>query len=265
MLKAFTNAEKSPDTGSLRVNGVLIDDDAIAAETASHPDEADPGFAARRALVLRELLTQQARAKGLLDDGAAIDDATIDRLLDMECPMPEPTEAECRRYYSANASKFRSPDIVHARHILFALTEGVAMSRLRARAEEVRRDLARHPDKFDALARSLSNCPSGKVGGNLGQLTRGESVIEFDKALFDTRQTGLLPGLVRTRHGFHIVLIERRLDGAELPFEAVSQRIEQYLRDYVSHKAIQQYLTLLVSRAKVQGVSLDVPHGPLLQ
>ncbi len=264
MISAST-AEKAPDNGPLRVNGVLIEDSAIAAETALHPQESDPGFAARRALVLRELLTQQARARGLLDNAASLDDDTIDRLLAMECPMPEPSDAECRRYHRANAAKFRSPDIVHARHILFALTEGVSLSRLRARAEQVRRDLAQHPDKFSEVARDLSNCPSGQAGGNLGQLTRSESVAEFDKALFDTKQIGLLPELVRTRHGFHIVLIERRIDGAELPFDAVHKKIERYLRDCVSHKAIQQYLTLLVSNADLQGITLKVVHEPLLQ
>ncbi|WP_193090617.1 peptidylprolyl isomerase [Advenella sp. FME57] len=265
MINSTSSAETSLNSSQLLVNGVLIEDSVIAIETASHPDEPDPDFAARRALVLRELLTQQARAKNLLDDATSIDDDTIDRLLALECAMPEPNEAESRRYYRANVSKFRSPDIVHARHILFALTDGVSMPKLRARAEEVHRDVAQHPDKFDELARSLSNCQSGKVGGSLGQLTRGESVAEFDKALFDTKQTGLLPGLVRTRYGFHIVMVERRLDGRELPFEAVSEKIEQYLRDYVRHKAIQQYLTLLVSGAQLQGITLDVTQGPLLQ
>ncbi len=265
MLNTASSAETLPDAGELRVNGILIAQASIEAEISSQTNEADPGFAARRALVLRELLTQQAHAKGLLDHGMVIDDEAIDRLLVMECPTPEPSEEECQRYYKANARRFRSPDIVHARHILFALTPGVSLSKLRERSEQVRRDLARHPDRFDALARSLSNCPSGKVGGSLGQLSRGETVEEFDKALFGTSQIGLLPGLVTTRHGFHIVLVERRIAGAQLPFEAVCGKIAQYLRDYVRHKAIQQYLTMLVSNAKIEGITLNVVHGPLLQ
>ncbi|MGH8814824.1 MAG: peptidylprolyl isomerase, partial [Advenella sp.] len=82
-------AEISLSNSPLLVNGVLIEDSAIAVETASHSEEPDPDFAARRALVLRELLTQQARAKNLLDDTSSIDDDTIDRLLAMECAMPE--------------------------------------------------------------------------------------------------------------------------------------------------------------------------------
>ncbi|SEB19398.1 peptidylprolyl isomerase [Paraburkholderia sartisoli] len=249
----------------LSVNGTVIEAAAIAAESALHADEPDPDHAARRALVVRELLTQRALAAGLLTTGADLDDETIDRLLERECTTPVPSAEECQRYYAANTQKFRSPDLVFARHILFALTEKAAMTRVRARAEEAHRELAQHPDRFDALARTLSNCPSGQVGGNLGQLARGESVPEFDAAVFGNPHIGLLPGLVNTRYGFHIVWVERRIAGETLPFEAVQATIERYLSGHVRHKSIQQYLNLLASSAELCGIALDVRPGLLLQ
>jgi len=243
----------------------LIDAAAIEAESSAHQNETDPDRAARLALVVRELLTQRARALNLLATHAELDDRIIDRLLELECKTPEPSEQECQRYYAANAQKFRSPELVFARHILFALTGKAAMSQIRARAEQAHRELILHPDRFETLAQRLSNCPSGQVGGNLGQLTRGESVPEFEKAIFDSKHVGLLPGLVNTRHGFHIVLVERRIEGLALPFEAVRETIERYLLDHVRHKSIQQYVTLLVSSAELRGITLDVRAGPLLQ
>lgn len=249
----------------LSVNGAVIDAAAIAAESALHADEPDPDHAARRVLVVRELLAQRAVATGLLANGVDLGDETIDRLLDLECTTPVPSTEECQRYYAANAQKFRSPDLVFARHILFALTDKAAMTRVRARAEEAHRELAQHPDRFDMLARTLSNCPSGQVGGNLGQLTRGESVPEFEAAIFSGQHIGLLPGLVNTRYGFHIVYVERRIAGESLPFEAVQAAIERYLSEHVRHKSIQQYLTVLASNAELLGIALDVLPGPLLQ
>lgn len=259
------NSLMPASSDGLSVNGVLIEAAAIAAEAALHKDEPDPDQAARRALVVRELLIQQALAKGLLSAGADLDDAIIDRLLALDCMTPAPSEEECRRYYTANAQKFRSPDLVLARHILFALTEKAAMTKLRARAEEAHRELTRHPDRFEALAQALSNCPSGQVGGNLGQLSRGESVPEFEAAVFDNSHIGLLPGLVKTRYGFHIVSVERRIMGQALPFEAVRETIGRYLSEHVRHKSIQQYLTLLAGRAELRGIALDVRPGLLLQ
>lgn len=263
-----TNCDISPKPAStdvLSVNGVVIDSAAIAAESALHADDADPDHAARRTLVVRELLTQQAVATALLANGADLDDETLDRLLETECLTPVPSVEECQRYYAANAQKFRSPDLVLARHILFAITEKTAMTRVRARAEEAHRELAQHADRFDALARTLSNCPSGQVGGNLGQLTRGESAPEFEAAVFGSQHIGLLPGLVNTRYGFHIVWVERRVAGVSLPLEAVHASIARYLSGHVRHKSIQQYLSLLASRAELRGISLDVRPGLLLQ
>jgi peptidyl-prolyl cis-trans isomerase C len=253
------------DMAALSVNGVLIDAQAIAAEAVNHATDADADHAARLALAVRELLTQKAIEKRLLTVGAALDDAIIDRLLETDCPIPTPSEEECQRYHAANSQKFHSPDLVFARHILFALTENAPMTKVRARAEETHRELVRYPDRFEALAQTLSNCPSGQVGGNLGQLSRGESVPEFETAVFDSTHVGLLPGLIKSRYGFHIVAVERRIAGVALPFEAVREVIKRYLSEHVRHKSIQQYLTLLASSAELTGITLDVRPGFLLQ
>lgn len=260
-----TGSSATSGAAELSVNGVVIDAAAIDAESAAHPEEADADQAARRALVVRELLTQRAVTLGLLTAGTDLDDQATDRLLEEECRTPVPSDEECQRYYAANSQKFRSPDLVFARHILFALTEKAAMTHVRTRAEEAHRELVQHPERFEALARTLSNCPSGQVGGNLGQLTRGESVPEFEKAIFESNHNGVLPGLVNTRYGFHIVLVERRIAGLVLPFEAVRDTIARYLLEHVRHKSIQQYLTLLASSAMLRGITLDVKPGLLMQ
>lgn len=251
--------------GELSVNGVVIDSSAIDAERELHRDAPDPERAARRALVVRELLTQKALADGLIAAGGDLSDEIVDQLVQKDCRVPSPSDDECRRYYESNLPKFRSAGLVLARHILFALTDGGAMTHVRARAEEAHHELAAHPECFEQMARDMSNCPSGQVGGNLGQLTRGASVPEFDAAVFDNEHIGLLPGLVRTRYGFHIVLVERRIAGEALPFESVRTSISRYLAEYVQHKSIQQYLTLLASGAEVRGIDLDVKPGLLMQ
>jgi peptidyl-prolyl cis-trans isomerase C len=259
------NTAPLPGAAGLSVNGVAIDAEAIAAESAHHANDADADRAARLALTVRELLTQKAVEKGLLTAGAELDDAIVDRLLAMDCATPTPSDEECRRYHAANAGKFRAPDLVFARHILFGLTEKMAMTTVRDRAEKTHRELVRHPDRFEAQARALSNCPSGQVGGNLGQLSRGDSVPEFEAAVFDSAHIGLLPGIVKSRFGFHIVWVERRVAGAALPFDAVHAAIERYLSAHVRQKSIQQYLTLLASSAQLSGITLDVRPGLLLQ
>ncbi|MFO7189095.1 MAG: peptidylprolyl isomerase [Pseudomonadota bacterium] len=217
-----------------------------------------------RLAAVRELLLQRAAQMQLLKDDTDIDEA-IERLLDLEARTPEPTEAECRRYYDTHRDDFRSGDLVAARHILFALTPGTPVEALRRKAEETLAEVRANPERFEVLAQQLSNCPSGQQGGNLGQVTRGECVPEFDHALFESNYTGLLPRLVNTRYGFHIVAVDRRIAGRQLPFPAVKARIAERLALQVRAKALAQYVRILAGQAQIEGVDLEGAETPLVQ
>ncbi|MGU7776272.1 peptidylprolyl isomerase [Burkholderia sp. MR1-5-21] len=257
-----------PETLSapLSVNGVTIGDDAIAAERAHHDDAADPHDAARRALVVRELLRQRAVALALIADGAPLDDAALDALLERELThVPEPDRSDCERYYAQHPARFRRNDIVYASHILFAVTDRVPLAPLRSRAEAALAGVLAAPDTFEAVARASSNCPSAAVGGSLGQLLRGDTVPEFESALFDSDALGVLPRLVNTRYGFHIARIERRVAGEPVPFDEVQARIAAFLAERVRRNAMRQYVAILAGGARVDGIALDGANGPLVQ
>jgi peptidyl-prolyl cis-trans isomerase C len=216
----------------------------------------------------RELLRQRAVATGLL--GSAIEDeetieAAIEKLLEKEVTTPQPTDAECRRYYEQNPAEFESGDLVHARHILFQVTPQVNVPQIRARAEEALNQLLAEPNRFAELAAELSNCPSGEQGGNLGQIGRGDMVPEFESALFKLGPTGILNELVKTRYGFHIVAVDQRIPGRRLPFEMARDRIARRLSSSVEEKALRQYISLLAGQAEIDGVDLEASASPLVQ
>ncbi len=238
---------------SISVNGVEI---------------AATGEATNEFSAARELLRQRAIATGVLapgtTDGAEIESA-LEELLTREVPTPEATEEECRRYYDAHPQEFRSGDLVHVRHILFQVTSAVPIPEIRARAEQTLNALLREPGRFESLAREMSNCPSGQQGGNLGQVGRGDTVPEFEKALFRLAPTGLLRELVKTRYGFHIVAVDQRIPGKTLPFDVVRDQIADRLRSHVSEKAIRQYVSVLAGQAEIDGVDLAGSTLPLVQ
>jgi peptidyl-prolyl cis-trans isomerase C len=195
---------------------------------------------------VRALLLERASALGL---AGADDDQVLERLLELEVKMPEPTGAECRRYYERNPAKFRAGDLVEASHILFAITPRVPPGALRAKAAEVHGIAAKDPSRFAELAAQYSNCPSAAQGGSLGQIGRGDTVPEFEAALFGDARTGVLPDLVATRHGFHVVLVARRIAGRAVPFEEAHAAIEAFLRERSAERAIAQYLQILAGGA----------------
>lgn len=239
---------------TITVNGVTIDESRWPS----------PELAA-----IRELLRQRASAAGLLpsgvDDDVLIDDA-IERLLAIEVRTPEPGEAELRRYYEAHLDEFRAGDLVHARHILFQVTPQVPVQKIRARAEQALTEVLSAPERFADLSREFSNCPSGQFGGNLGQIARGDTVPEFEEALFGrSERTEILRELVKTRYGFHIVAIDHRVPGETLPFGMVRARIAERLESLVEKRALQQYVSILAGEAEIRGVDLERAASPLVQ
>jgi peptidyl-prolyl cis-trans isomerase C len=217
---------------------------------------------------VRELLRQRAVVDGLLDpdeaDAVLVTEA-VEELLSREVSTPEPVEDEMRRYYDSHAAEFRSGDLVNVRHILFQVTAAVNGPQIRARAEETLNILLKQPERFADLARELSNCPSGENGGILGQLGRGDTVPEFEKVLFSPSRTGVSRDLVKTRFGFHIISIDQRIPGKQLPFDMVRDEVASRLRTSVEERALRQYVNVLAGGAALEGVDLGATSTPLVQ
>jgi peptidyl-prolyl cis-trans isomerase C len=263
---------------TIRVNGVEISGAAIHAEMQHHP--AATASAAMReaahALVVRELLLQEAARLGLAavpdetdetDDDALPEEGLIARLIEREVRTPEAGEDECRRYYEANRARFRSPELFDAQHILFAAAPDDAAARAdaKARAEAALRDLAAAPERFAELARTLSDCPSRADGGSLGQVTRGSTVPEFETYLMSLDEGETCARPVESRYGFHVVRLNRRALGRDLPFEAVRERVAGFLVDSVWRRAVHQYVMVLAGRAAIEGIAIQAAASPLVQ
>ncbi|HEX6018939.1 MAG TPA: peptidylprolyl isomerase [Burkholderiaceae bacterium] len=223
-----------------------------------------------------ELLRQAAIAAGLLaaDDPAptagAMSEAAgtaIEALLERELQQPEPSDEACRRYHAANASRFAVGERVRARHVLFAVTPGVDVVALRKRAEACLLDLrcAGAADRFAQVAGETSNCPSGAHGGDLGWLAADDCAPEFARELFGRSEVGVLPRLVHSRFGLHVVEVLAREAGVMPAFEAVHSAVTQTLRQQAFTTALRQYLQLLAGRARIEGVALDAATTPLVQ
>lgn len=253
------------------VNGVEISHDAISRETQNHPAETPLAAwqAATRALVIRELLMQEAdrlpidAVPELDTEGRqeTAEEAKIRALFAREVQTPEPDEDACRRYYLQNRTKFRSPDIYEAAHILIAAVHSDAQAYAQARetAQTLLSVLQSEPARFTELAREHSNCPSAEAGGNLGQITSGQTTPAFEKALVAMQPGTIATEPIETPYGFHIVRLDRHISNEELPFEVVRDAIAAHLTARVHWTAASQYVARLAARAEIQGTELPDP------
>ncbi len=250
------------------INGVALN---TADETLSADD--------LRQRACSELLRQAAVAQGLLPasdvpaaDGVLSEAATqaIEALLEQSLVIPEPSEEECLRHYEGHKAKYATGERVKARHILFAVTQGVDVVALRNRAETTLLDVRCHDgnaleDRFAKAAREQSNCPSGAEGGHLGWLTPSDCAPEFAKELFGQTEVGVLPRLVHSRFGFHVVEVLQRDPGAEQSFEAVRGAVAMSMRQTTYITALRQYLRQLAGQAQIVGVDIEATDTPLVQ
>lgn len=265
------------ERAAVRVGGVEIPAAAIAAEAQNHPapDAATAWTQAAEALVIRQLLLAEAERLGV-EPGErsdaqgrelAADDAKIDALLENEVRVPEATEVEARRFYNRHRERFASEALVEAEHILFSANpaDEFAYSLAIGDARMAIRELEKDPSCFAKLAKAKSACPSKEQGGNLGQIGTGQTVAEFEKALFALTEGELCRNPVKSPFGVHVIRAGRRVEGRQLPFEMVEASIREYLEEASYRKAMAQYLSILGSQTTIEGVELPIADGPLVQ
>jgi len=257
----------------IRVNSVEINEDAIATEMQYHKAESqrDAMIQAGESLVIAELLRQRAKTLDIFDgqegksEPSPDDDDFSELLFQRDLEYPNATEADCRQYFEQNQEKFRNSPIFEIRHVLFSADpkDPIASTDGKDTAAKVLMALQEDLSQFDQLVKQYSSCPSKETGGQLGQISKGQTVPEFERQVFSCKE-GLIASPIETRYGYHLVLIDHIIPGNDLPFEAVHTRIRDYLNEKVKRKSIAQYIEQLISAADIEGFDFNVSDSPLM-
>ena len=96
--------------------------------------------------------------------------------------------------------EFGDEEQVSVKHILFSLDN---LDQANDVFERVN-----NGEDFEALAVEFSDDESNAaIGGDLGWVARGEMVNSFEQVVFGEEETGIVPELVATQYGLHIVKI----------------------------------------------------------
>jgi peptidyl-prolyl cis-trans isomerase D len=170
------------------------------------------------------------------------------------------SDDELKAQYQQEIQQYQVPNRVHVQHILL-MTVGnktdAEIEEIRQKAEDVLKQ-ARKGAKFDELAKKYSEDPGSKdKGGDLGWLTQGQTVPEFEKTAFSLDK-GKISDLVKTQYGFHIIKVLDKETAHTKPFEEVKESIKsRLLLTKVDKVASDESDQLSVAIRRSNKISLD--------
>jgi parvulin-like peptidyl-prolyl isomerase len=161
------------------------------------------------------------------------------------------TEDEVRRHFEANRAQYDRPAQIKVSHILFRVAEQGQEAVARAKARIVQARLAEGAS-FEDLAKQYSDDPgSAQKGGDLGLVSRGTMVKEFEEAAWALKP-GQTSGLVKTQYGLHIIRVYQVADAQAAQYEKVKDEIRQQLLGSKREKAFEAWLEQQSKAAKIE-------------
>ena len=178
---------------SIKVNGVEITDDEVAAELPFHQDTPQPLRSACIALALKRVMLDEAAEQG---HPVADAEEAADYLLSTQVTVPVVDEASCRRHYEQYPERFRVGGRVDADHILFAVNERTPLDALRLVAKETLANSCSAQRCADANSTgSPSSAASIGTALRKGLVRRNHPIVSFSMAL----RSAPVPAAARTR------------------------------------------------------------------
>jgi len=147
------------------------------------------------------------------------------------------TEKEAKEFYEKNKDVyFKTTPKVKARHILVkdkATAEKLIneLKGLKGKALE---------EKFASLAKKYSVGPTKVNGGELGWFDPKQMVAPFAQAVKNMKPGQITTKPVKTRFGWHVILVEDKNNNAYIPFDKVKPQIIGYLKRVKLQKELQK-------------------------
>lgn len=153
---------------------------------------------------------------------------------------PQIAEADVEKYYTEHAREFETPRQVRGSHVLVPVPQtggSEAEDKARDKAADVIRRVKAGED-FAKVAAEVSEDPGSKSkGGDLGWVSKGEMVPQFEEALFKLKKGELTAEPVRTPFGYHAIKAVDVKEESRKPLKEVAPVIRDRLAGEASDKA----------------------------
>jgi peptidyl-prolyl cis-trans isomerase C len=182
-------------------------------------------------LYIQKILAKQAIKNGLDKDpiNAARLQAVKEKAL-FVLQLNEIKKSDKRDYskfaklqYKVNKSDFKVAERVDVAHILIA-TEERSPEQALEKAKEIRQELLAGADFSDVADRESEDYSVKRNHGELGAFTRDKIVPKFADVAFKLKK-GELSEPVKTRFGYHLIKLNKKIPAGILTFDEVKGKI----------------------------------------
>ena len=175
----------------------------------------------------------------------------VERRLSEVCKdLPDPPQADIQQYYDKNAEQFKTGESARVAHIVkyvnWQTDEETAYNAIKEAHDELKNGAA-----FETVVDKHTDCADS--GGDLGYVTRGQMVEEFEDVIFNLG-TGDVSDVFRTRFGFHIAKVYDRKSAAVAELKEVKDQIVSALQEQMRSRAIDEFIDTLKEKAKIEDV-----------
>lgn len=170
------------------------------------------------------------------------------------------TEEQVKEYYDENLdTQFTTPERIRVSHIIsiFPWVEDESVEENEQAKEDARGKIEfvleqlENGAEFGDMAREYSDeVATSADGGDLGFITRGQMVEEFEEAAF-LLKVGEVSGIVETRFGYHIIKVLDREEAGIQEFEEVRESISSYLSDLYKLEKWEEFIMDLIEDADI--------------
>jgi len=145
-----------------------------------------------------------------------------------------------------------SPTVIEQtrlRHILVKVNETTSNDDAKVKAERIRERIAQGA-KFEDQAKANSEDASAAKGGDLGWVSPGDTVPDFERAM-NALQPGELSAAVRTPFGWHLIQVQERRS-QDVTKEKAREQARVALRQRKSEEAFQDWVRQMRDRSYVE-------------
>src|SRR5277367_1007124 len=140
------------------------------------------------------------------------------------------SDDQLKAQYQQNIVQYQVQNRVHVQHILLTTVgkTSAEVEEIRQKAEDILKQVKKGGNFSDLAKKYSEDAVSKDKGGDLGFITQGQTVPEFEKAAF-TLEPGQVSDLVKTQYGFHIIKVLEKEPAHTKPFEEVKESLRAHL------------------------------------